>query len=572
MSFRATFQDAEKHNIWFRTVSALTTVRREINFTITSAELIAWAINTTDTTLCQVKFARSFFEDYEFKPYEIVYGEDGIQIVTDPQGNNQKLYSFEINGKHLTTISRKPDGDSINEFTIAINNTAKCPHVFANRLLIHIEMSSLINKDYTPQFSPIKYDPIVIDLKYKRKFLDVYGSRSASVQETLDPRLSEVFAEAESELSTALFNENNEPNPKDMNQLTMADEINLVCCNQALIKNFLDNCNPNITEEMKLEISNQKLCVTAFTKAIYGKNNDVLRNSMSLSNTISTSDLECHCLFLKEIDDGNKKEDSTKSIVFKLKDFKNFMNIGSSWKSELSGNLNMWFCHRGEPLLIELNRPDVKSELVQITDSSGMVNNENENAITRATTTISPNKRVNREPSRDGEPLLSHISPLKAASVPSREMRKSPLKTMGGSTDNRNNVTRRLFVREDDDHPLSGWKNEEEELTREQQEHDDEILPAAPAERSHTTVGWGQRIPEPDPDPSIKPMDKQSMLKQEKRKYLQKLKDEQKRQKRETSNVGFNANYDGHNSDNATSETQEELGPTQPNKPKGLFD
>ncbi|GAV55724.1 hypothetical protein ZYGR_0AY01160 [Zygosaccharomyces rouxii] len=556
MSFKATFQDPEKHNIWFRTVSALATVRREINFTITSAELIAWAINTTDTTLCQVRFARNFFEDYEFKPYDIVFGEDGVQIVTDPQGDDQKLYSFEVNGKHLTTISKKPDGDSVNEFTIAINNTASCPDVLANRLLIHIEMSSLISKDYTPQFTPIKYDPIVIDLKYKRKFLDVYGSKSLSVQETLDHRLSEIFAEADRELSTALFNENNEPNPKDMDQLTMADEINLVCCNQALIKNFLDNCNPNITEEMKLEISNQKLCVTAFTKAIYGKNNDVLRNSMSLSNTISTSDLECHCLFLKEIENGDKRDDGTKSIVFKLKDFKNFMSIGTSSKASLSGNLNMWFCHRGEPLLVEFNRPDVKSELVLITDSSGVINGENENAITKATTNVSPTKRVNTNPPRT-EPSLPRISPLKPASVPTKEIRRSPLKTVGGSIPNKSSVAKRLFVREDDEHPLSLWNHEEDDFQREQQENAEEVSPPVPAERSRTTVGWGQRPLEPDH--SVKQMDKQSMLKQEKRKYLQDLKDEQKRQKREVNG-------------GSALESQEGLGPTQPNKPKGLFD
>lgn len=560
MSFKANFHDPEKHNIWLRTVSALTAVRREINFTITSAELIAWAINATDTTLCQVRFARNFFEDYEFKPYEVVFGEDGVQIVTDPNGNDQKLYSFEVNGKHLTTISKKPDGDSVNEFTIAINNTASCPDVLANRLLIHIEMSSLISKDYTPQFTPIKYDPIVIDLKYKRKFLDVYGSKSLSVQETLDHRLSEIFAEANRELSTALFNENNEPNPRTMDQLTMEDEINLVCCNQALIKNFLDNCNPNITEEMKLEINNQKLCVTAFTKAIYGKNNDILKNSMSLSNTISTSDLECHCLFLKEIENGDRKDDSTKSIIFKLKDLKNFMNIGSSSKSSLSGNLNMWFCHRGEPLLVEFNRPDVKAELVLITDSSGLVNGENENAITKATTTVSPAKRMIPEPSKP-EPFLTRTSPLKPASLQTKEIRRSPLKAMDSSIPNKSSITKRLFVNQDDEHPLSLWNHQDDDLQRVQQEHTEEILPPTPAERSRTTVGWGQ---EPlELDHLNKQMDKQSLLKQEKRKYLQELKDEQKRQKTQVST---------NNNNNNTNESQEGLGPTQPNKLRGLFD
>lgn len=558
MSFRATFNSTEKHTIWFKTISALSTVHSDIKFTITSAELIAWAINTTDTTLCQVKFAREFFDEYEFKPWEIVFGENGVQIVSDHQGNDQKFYSLQVNGRHLTTISRKPDNDTISEFTLAINNTTSCPDTLANRLLVQVEMASLISKEYSPQFTPIKYDPIIINLRYKRKFLDVYGTQATTTapEVSLDPKLLEIFDEAERELSTNLFKDKRDSHTKDKDHLTTEDEINYICCNQLLIKNFLDNCNPSITEEMKLEINAHKLTVTAFTKAIYGRNNDILKNNMSLSNTISTSDVAHYCLFTtiedndNENSENNKRKDATKSIVFKLKDFKNFMAIGSSWRNGQSGNMNLWFCHKGDPLLVEVKKSNVKMELVQITESSGAsVIRDSEHTTTRV---ISPPIRSTTQSSAREETAVPRISPLKAPVLGGKQIRKSPLKSTGDGAIavGERSVTRQLFVKEEEERPLGGWRHEKTDAAPQKE---NAIGTAARAERSRTTVGWGQRPLEPDPH--VNTMDRRSVLKQEKRKYLQGLQEEQKRQKIQSEE-----------------EDEEELGPTQPSRPRGLFD
>lgn len=578
MSFKATISDPEKQSIWFRTVSVLSTIHEDIKFTITSGELIAWTINSTDTTLCQVRFARQFFDEFEFKPYDIVFGEDGVQIVTDSQGSDHRLFSFQINGRHLTTVSRKPESESIKNFTVAINNTTTCPDTLTNRLLVYVEMDSLISKEYSPQIQPIKYDPIIIDLKYKRKFLDVYGATAvSSSEEPLDPKLLNIFVDAERQLSTALFNNDMKSDTRQKDQLTISDEINYICCNQALLKNFLDNCNTNVTEEVKLEINVHKLNVTAFTKAVYGKNSDILRNTMSLSNTISTTDLEHYCLFTTIDDDTNEndmkkknteRKDQTKCIIFKLKDFKNFLSIASAWKNTQSGNISIWFCHRGDPILMEMNKPGVRLELVQVTDSNGASVNEErhspsfEKKVIKKT--ISPKKTKHQDMNNNNDTGVSRISPLKNTEI-LKDVPISPLKNAAHLSPN-GKIARQLFVSEDSTNiesqntarpgrwtnPSEGWNKAvppiHKPVGNSQIETEKSTQGVSPAERSGTTIGWGKRPLEEENKVSNE--DKQTMLKREKLKCFQELKEGQKRAKSELHG----------------------LGPTQLGKPKGLFD
>lgn len=571
--------DPEKQNIWFRTVSVLSTIHEDIKFTITSAELIAWTINSTDTTLCQVRFARQFFDEFEFKPYDIVFGEDGVQIVTDSQGSDHRLFSFQINGRHLTTVSRKPESESIKNFTVAINNTTTCPDTLANRLLVYVEMDSLISKEYSPQIQPIKYDPIIIDLKYKRKFLDVYGATAvSSTEEQLDPKLVNIFVEAERQLSTALFNNDMKSDTRQKDQLTISDEINYICCNHALLKNFLDNCNTNVTDEVKLEINVHKLNVTAFTKAVYGKNNDILRNTMSLSNTISTTDLEHYCLFTTIDDDtdendmkkkSTERKDQTKCIIFKLKDFKSFMSIASSWKNTQSGNISIWFCHRGDPILMEMNKPGVRLELVQVTDSNGatVIEEGSSSSLDKKVIkkTISPKKTKHQDINNNNNDAgVSRISPLKNTDI-IKDVPTSPLKNVAHVSPN-GKIARKLFVTDDSlnaesqNTPRPGrWTNSSDGWNKDvpithkhvenpQVETGKSIQGASPAVRSGTTIGWGKRPLEQENKVSNE--DKQTMLKREKLKCFQELKEGQKRAKTESHG----------------------LGPTQLGKPKGLFD
>ncbi|QLL30327.1 hypothetical protein HG536_0A01440 [Torulaspora globosa] len=556
MSFKATISDPERHQIWSRTVNALSTIYEDVRLTITPSELIVWNINSTDTTLSKVRFSSQFFEEYTFQPREIIFGESGIQVVTDSHGVDHKLYSLQINGRHLSTVSKKPDGDAIKNFTISINNSPTCPDILTNRLLVHVEMESLIRKEYTPQFQPIEYDPIIIDLKYKRNFLNVYGSASSlpnGEMEHLDPKLQAIFNDSRKELSEALFSDDPKADSKRDNKLTAADEINFICCNQALLKNFIDNCNANVTEEFKLEINVHKLVMTAFTKAIYGKNNDILKNTMSLSNTISVADLEHYCLFTT-VDEGESssadgKKDQTKSIIFKLKDLKNFLSTTWSWKTAHNDNLNIWFCHSGDPILIELKKNGVTLQLVQVTDGSGAhFDHEDHMAGTVIKKAISPEK--SKIHVTHGDTSDPRRSPLRSHQRYTTETRTSPLNDRPTST--AAHAPRRLFVT-GDSQPASqrrgsgsrlDW-NDQDRLSREPTEFAPEPTNTAPvrAERTGTTIEWGKRPREEDEDFST--LDRQSVLKNEKIKHFQAI---------------------------TKMQEAEGLGPTQQTKPKGLFD
>ncbi|CAI4038952.1 hypothetical protein SMKI_06G3040 [Saccharomyces mikatae IFO 1815] len=611
MSFKATITDSGKQNIWFRAIYVLSTIQDDIKITVTSNELIAWSMNETDTTLCQIRFEKTFFEEYEFKPHEIVFGDNGVQVIEDAYGNNHKLYSFRTNGRHLTTISRKTDGDGIKSFTIAVNNTSTCPESLANRLIVVIEMDSLIVKEYSPQFQPIKYDPIIINLKYKRRFLDVFGTAASdrNPQEPLDPKLLDVFKNTERELSSALFNEEVESDIRKRNQLTAADEINYVCCNSTLLKNFLDNCNINVTDEVKLEINVHRLSITAFTKAVYGKNNDLLRNALSMSNTISTLDLEHYCLFTTVEDEKQerqsrcKRKEHMKSIIFKLKDFKNFITISPSWKSTQGGNdnISLWFCHPGDPILIQMQKPGVKLELVEVTDSNISDNVLGGKFIKAAT---SDSKEVaeqkdNRE--NYGSPLRSRTA-LKRENPPHSVIgaRGSPLKVSSLVPDSvstvtkrfKNNTARKLFVEEQSQSVTYGKDNlfeqavsvdsnmDQEQNIRNHQTHKalshnqtnsskrsvndvcdgdvDSTQRSTFAKRADTTVTWGKILPTADDEILGSNFNSKEMLKKEKLKHMQGL-----------------MNFKNDTTDYQKRDNEEEeggLGLTQVEKPRGLFD
>ena len=612
MSFKATITESGKQNIWFRAIYVLSTIQDDIKITVTTNELIAWSMNETDTTLCQVRFQKSFFEEYEFKPHEIVFGENGVQVIEDTYGNSHKLYSFRVNGRHLTTISRKPDGDGIKSFTIAINNTSTCPESLANRLIVVIEMDSLIVKEYCPQFQPIKYDPIIINLKYKRRFLDVFGTAASdrNPQEPLDPKLLDVFTNTERELTSALFNEEVESDIRKRNQLTAADEINYICCNSTLLKNFLDNCNVNVTDEVKLEINVHRLSITAFTKAVYGKNNDLLRNALSMSNTISTLDLEHYCLFTTIEDEKqdkrshSKRREHMKSIIFKLKDFKNFITIGPSWKTTQDGNdnISLWFCHPGDPILMQMQKPGVKLELVEVTDSN--INDDILGGKFIKTAISGSKEEAGLKDNKE-----SCESPLKSKTALKREnlphsvagTRNSPLKVSYLTPDNgstvaktyRNNTARKLFVEEQSQstnyeqdkrfrqassvhmnmnreqsfdigttHEVACPRNESNSLKRSIadicNETEDPTQQSTFAKRADTTVTWGKALPAADDEVSCSNIDRKGMLKKEKLKHMQGLLNSQN----DTSNHKKQDNK----------EMEDGLGLTQVEKPRGIFD
>jgi len=585
MSFKLIIDESEKHNVWSRAVHILSSVDERIRITITEQEIILWAVNHTFTTLCQIRFEKSFFEIMEFKPYEITFGDSGLQIITDSQGNDHKLYSFKINAKLLAMMCKKPESGSVTRFTIAINNTATCPETLINQLLVHVELDSLISKEYSVHFEPIKYDPIVINLKYKRKFVNAFGSSATPEKPDgrMDPDLIEIFQSAEHELSTSLFNEELYSNEKTENELTEDDEINFISCNHGLIRNFVENCNVNVTDEMELKIGSKTMSLTAFTKSITDRSGGILKKAMRVSNIFVLSDLDLFCLFTVEGQKGIRQTDnkpSFKRLVFKAKDFKNFVSMGNVWnnlRGTSSNIISIWFCLPGDPIMMEMSKAGVKIELVEVTDgnrnSSGPQSVYTHGETAPETDYVSPPKRTTPGRTHDSnEEQLSSLKPLRDATVLQsnnmviRNTRLSPLKKSLTNETEENDAEniglrlspRRLFIR-DNSNDISSVTSRDRNTNSNVHVDSNFNLPTGvdninklvPPERSDTTVGWGKRkmdgMSDEEDRETNKQEDQRSILQREKRKYM---KTEHKNSRDE----------------------QDEFGPTQISTAKDIFE
>ncbi|CAG59688.1 uncharacterized protein GVI51_G09031 [Nakaseomyces glabratus] len=569
-AFDVSIRDTERQTLWFRAVYYLSTISEEICLTISDSFIIASAVNSAYTSSCKVTFERKFFDSFEYNPHEIVFGESGLQVAKDAIGESKKLYSLLINGKHLTTISKvSSDSGPVNEFKIAIDNTISCPEALANRLLVSIEMESLVQKEYSPQFTPTQYNPILVDLKYKRKFLDVFGTtetRSTS-NSPIDPKLREICRNIEQELSKELFTDAITSENRDRN--AMMEEINYICCNQSLLRNFVDNCNTSLTDEIQLQLDTRRLILTAFTKAIYGKGNDILKSAISMSNTIALTTLE-HCsIFWVEDKEMSGRKPMAKTIVFKSKEFKNFvaMNTSSRQHDYSTGCINIWFCNPGDPILMEHKKGNVKFELLQVTDSYSQDNLPKVIAEGINTNSESPNKYS--------------VSPLRMSAIKStsnmnikKEPRNTPLSKVYNMSsgykdmsDGKPSPTRRLFVADDDMSEGELQSENQSVIERNSKETAFNVIPVHGFSNSHldkdvgialnerteatrnaTIIGWGSNtdMSEVTTNNANSGID---LFKKEKRKIYE---------------------QEGSQSKKAKGESQ--FGPTQTELPKGLLD
>ncbi|AMD21350.1 HER071Cp [Eremothecium sinecaudum] len=545
MSFKAVITTTLQQSIWSKAIHTLSTINQTINFTITSNELLIWTMNSTDTTMCQISLYAEFFDEYCFEPGMIVFGEEGVQLIEDVKGWQHKLYSFQINGRHLSLLARKPDSDPIKKYTILINNTSTCPESMVNKLQIGIYTESLITKEFSPGFNPIKYDPIVIDLKYKKRFLDIYATSAESQEsEMLDPRLVGVFEVVRRQLDNAKFNQSIAAiqRPK---VLQPENEINFISMDSTIWKNFIATCTAS-TEEIKLDLNINKMVITAFSKGIYNlRKQDVLKQAISMSNSIDTQDLEHYCLFnTTEGHERDPKNLPTKQISFKLKDFKNFFTVNQAWKG--SCIVNCWFCMPGDPVFFEIDRDEVKLTLVQITDDVSI------NGLAQQKKTIQPVARSPKKTANLLDKATSEAHKMRAGSTPPADSASSlPVRRNW----HRNPVQSKLFLEDEEDY--EGGVN----ITQDQLEQRMSSLPGSRAlKRAATTVAWGATESRDDSPHE----DQITILKKEKQKFLEHL----KVRKLENKN---HKNVAADNED--TRDTQgTDLGPTQQSLPKGLFD
>ncbi|CDO94975.1 unnamed protein product [Kluyveromyces dobzhanskii CBS 2104] len=561
MSFRAAINTANEQAIWGKCLATLSQVNTDIFITITENGLLVSSMNATDTTMAKIRFPKEFFTEYHFEPKKIVFGESGIQQITDCNDNLHTIYSFKTNGKYLSLLSLKQE-DVINEYVLTIDNCKNCSETLANKLIIRMKTESLLTKEYQVNFDSLESVQIILSLKYKQKFLSVY--KNTNKRKSLDPRLLEYFKSVQNELEQDMFNrgianENNIVSTMKNTPLTVNDEINFLSFDQSILRNFVDSIMSNVIEEIKLELTRHTLNIIGFTKAVYNlKSQGYLKQAVTVTNTCSANDLEHYCIFSTERNDGSrsasKSQSIKKSITFKLRDFRTFLNGLSCWKT--NDMIRIWFCQPGDPILFEILKDGVVLELVQVTDTEGRIE-ESEDYDTQAS--ASPEKT---------------ISPIKMDAIVKLDKLKKP----SNKHQSHAHAKRSLFVNaNDDDDDDEGeeegrqfrfrrlGKQNTEELRNHSNSNSESPQEAyngtastsgnEPVKRMRTTVEWGgthdlngvDADADEDADNSLqKSMNKTAYLNDLKRQAIQE--------------------------DNESQQPDDSMGPTQVDKPKGLFD
>lgn len=562
MSFKATINDNNNQLIWGKSLSTLSQINVDVFVTITKNGIILSSMNNTDTTMAKVRFPKDFFTEFFFDPKKIVFGEAGVQQIYDCSDQLHTIYSFKINGKYLSLLSLKQE-DQIKEYVLSIDNSDGCSESLANKLILKMRTNSLLNKEYQVIFDPLESIQIILSLKYKQKFLSVYNNSKET--KSVDPRLMEYFKTLQNELQEDMFNkgianEHNIVTTVKNTPLTISDEINFLSFDQSILKNFVESIMSNVIEEIKLELTRNSLNIIGFTKAIYNmKSEGYLKQAVTVTNTCSAHDLEHYCIFSIENKENASRPSSRssnlkKSITFKLRDFKIFLNGLNCWKT--NDMIRIWFCQPGDPILFEIIKDGVILELVQVTDTDGRVEDSTPQETPQEThASVSPEK---------------HISPIKKDNLVKLEKLNKPLTRQPIYP----HAKRSLFVQDldNDDEAedevegnekkfkFKRWSNQqktpEPESNTESQssESTSNTHQSEPAKRMRTTVEWAGTY---DKDIAER---KGSYIKQiDKAAYLAGLKRQALEEPRKQT-------------EDALELENEEMGPTQVDQPKGLFD
>lgn len=319
-----------------------------------------------------------FFKSFVFHPDSI----SGEGLDQDEDGD--VIYSFSVRSKILSILFRKTE-DDIESYKLGFNASERCSVNERFRFQIEIKTKSLIRKQYNPFYQPCKVDKLGVSKKYKKALLEL-------------PLRSD-------ELEDAVRDEE--------------DEINYMMISNSILKGFLENVS-SATEDFKLEVNNKNFSITAFTKGIFVKEKEILKQPMAVNIVFNTDEL----LDLKLFDNRDKK------IIYRLKDFKTFLNLGAS-----SEFIEAWFKKPGDPVLFELNRNGCLIQFVQVTDG------ENNHHLDSRHTRVIEREKVNKR--------------RKETRKSKQSSRPVPQEDYDHNTEIENEFVQPLFVPLDDDEDIA---------------------------------------------------------------------------------------------------------------------
>lgn len=245
---------------------------------------------------------------------EVLFERSFFRDLTLEKGNSADIRSpIVVSSKHLMMLFKNLDPHGLNYICLRVESSIDIP--IQRQFKLNVEMSSkkLVLKKYQISFQPV---------------------------------LSEVAS-----------------NLDRYNQTLHHCQSNRFALQTSIMKLFLDMV-PALTEDFGIDIKLNKICFTAYTKQVM-KDRDYLKHPMLIVILMATEELPDSTL-------GDVKT----NLNFRLKDFRNFINLVSNLKAEASHDLDpiepeptfeAIFKEPASPILLQHIRSNFAVRFLQIT-------------------------------------------------------------------------------------------------------------------------------------------------------------------------------------------------------------
>ncbi|ODV78434.1 uncharacterized protein CANTADRAFT_52464 [Suhomyces tanzawaensis NRRL Y-17324] len=397
MSFVAVIDSTKNKQIWSKAIHSLASISDHIKFVVSTEELTLSSVNSARTSHAEIRFKKRFFHEFSVDFTNII--NEGYEEHED--GSNS--YSFLINSKHLATLFRNLDANDLDYICFRIHWAHDSNSAMKYKLLIEIKTRKLIIKKYLAGYQPLFRKKVII--------ADIYKDQLQKNDDSIDE-----------------------------------NRINYIMIEQMVPKQFLDMI-PSSTEDFKIEIKNDKILFSGYTKQVL-KDREYLKQPMSLTITLNLDELLNSNLMM-----ARDKDPLKKCINFRLKEFKNFMNLISTLNMSNSNNeigegyvnLNesepngdcfaIYFRNPGDPVLFELQNHSMDIHFIQITtdDTSNMM----ANSTNLTSKDLKKNSELQLQPYviHKVEKQESPVRPTKSSSEPKPTIRQPIPKIKRSHTD-----------------------------------------------------------------------------------------------------------------------------------------
>lgn len=252
------------------------------------------------------------------------YVFDTTSILQDGYDKSNESFSFVVSARLIVMLFRRMDPNSVNYIYLGVDCSEAAPSLKRFKLNVEIFTKKQVLKKYQIGFQPAQFAPTDIPSRY------------ASLHKT--------------------------------------GQISQFSIEVTTLKQFMDMV-PGSSEDFGIEAKLNKITFRAYSKHT-SKETDYLKQQMLISILMAVDELPLTTL--GEINIG---------INFRLKDFRNYINLISSFKKDLRLSIDYtdeeaaveaFFVQPGDPILFLFQENGATVSLIQITAKDGETNHADE--------------------------------------------------------------------------------------------------------------------------------------------------------------------------------------------------